>query len=192
MRRVIVIIAAVLLISVATWYVRRDDGALGRANPAASATSSARARDAAAKSASAEAATVNGNTRRPANGKAGGTAWSPEEFPLAAELNAPGSTIARDLDVIRQILEGWRTNFPHDGNPVGDNSEITAALLGDNRLSLALVPKGHPAVNERGELCDRWGTPFRFHALSGTRMEIRSAGPDRKFGTDDDALWSPQ
>jgi hypothetical protein len=40
-------------------------------------------------------------------------------------------------------------------------------------------------------LCDRWGTPLRFHQLSGERMEIRSAGPDRKFGTPDDALWSP-
>jgi hypothetical protein len=107
-------------------------------------------------------------------------------------LNAPNSTIARDLDIVRQLFEAWQSNFPREGNPVGENAEITAALMGDNRLGLALIPKDHRALNSRGELCDRWGTPFRFHQLSGTQMEIRSAGPDRKFATDDDAVWTPQ
>jgi hypothetical protein len=114
-----------------------------------------------------------------------------DDFPLAALLNAPNSTIFRDLDTLSQILDGWRTLFPRDGNPVGENHEITAALTGDNRLELVLIPENHPAINPQGELCDRWGTPFRFHQLSGERMEIHSAGPDRKFGTDDDASWSP-
>jgi hypothetical protein len=120
---------------------------------------------------------------------AGGTLA--EEFPLAVELNAAGSSVARDLDRMSQIMDAWRTNFPGEGNPVGENHEITAALMGDNPLGLKLIPRNHPAVNARGELCDRWGTPLRFHQLSGERMEIRSAGPDRKFGTSDDALWSP-
>lgn len=115
----------------------------------------------------------------------------PSDFPIAAPLNAPDSTIARDLDVMRQLFEAWLSNFPREGNPIGENAEITAALMGDNRLGLALVPRGHRAVNERGELCDRWGTPFRFHQLSGTQMEVRSAGPDRKFATEDDAVLTP-
>lgn len=114
-----------------------------------------------------------------------------EDFPLAASLNAPHSNIHGDLDTLRIMLEAWRSNFPRDGNPVGENAEITAALAGDNRLALALIPKNHPAINARGELCDRWGTPFRFHQLSGEHMEFRSAGPDKKFGTADDALESP-
>jgi len=113
------------------------------------------------------------------------------DFPIAAPLNAPDSTIARDLDVVRQLFEAWLSNFPREGNPIGENAEITAALMGENRLGLALIPRGHRAVNERGELCDRWGTPFRFHQLSGTQMEVRSAGPDRKFATADDALLTP-
>ena len=116
----------------------------------------------------------------------------PAEFPIAARLNATDSTITRDLDILQQLLDAWRSNFPREGNPVGENTDIAAALTGANRLGLALVPKNHPALNERGELCDRWGTPFRFHQLSGERMEIRSAGPDRKFATDDDAAWTPQ
>lgn len=114
------------------------------------------------------------------------------DFPIVAPLNAPGSTVARDLDVVRQLFDAWQSNFPREGNPVGENAEITAALMGQNRLGLALIPKGHRAVNERGELCDRFGTPYRFHQISGTRMEIRSAGPDRKFATEDDAIWTPQ
>jgi hypothetical protein len=118
-------------------------------------------------------------------------ASSEADFPIAAALNAPNSTLARDLDIVRQIFEAWQSNFPREGNPVGENAEITSALMGENRLGLALIPKDHRAVNSRGELCDRWGTPFRFHQLSGSRMEIRSAGPDQKFLTDDDAVWTP-
>lgn len=113
------------------------------------------------------------------------------DFPIAAPLNAPDSTIARDLDLVRQLFETWRSNFPREGNPIGENAEITAALMGKNRLELALIPPGHRALNERGELCDRWGTPFRFHQISGTQMEVRSAGPDRKFATEDDAVLTP-
>ena len=118
-------------------------------------------------------------------------AFSAEQFPIVAPLNQPGSTIGRDLDTLSQVLDAWRTNFPRDGNPVGENSDITGALAGDNALGLVLIPKNHPAINGRGELCDRWGTPFRFHQLSGHRMEIQSAGPDRKFATADDAIWNP-
>ena len=131
-------------------------------------------------------------TSRTAEGPSG-TAADPEtDFPIAAPLNAPGGGIAQDLDIVSQLFDAWQSNFPRDGNPVGENAEITSALMGNNRLGLALIPKGHRAVNERGELCDRWGTPLRFHQLSGTKMEIRSAGPDRKFATDDDAVWTPQ
>jgi hypothetical protein len=72
------------------------------------------------------------------------------------------------------------------GNPVGNNAEITAALLGDNAKQLKLEVPGGSTVNPAGELCDPWGTPWFFHQLSGTKMELRSAGPDRKLYTPDD------
>jgi hypothetical protein len=43
-------------------------------------------------------------------------------------------------------------------------------------------------INEKGELVDAWGTPFFFHQLSGSEMEIRSAGPDKVMWTDDDLV----
>ena len=117
--------------------------------------------------------------------------FNPADFPIAARLNAGDSTIQRDLEILSQVLEAWRSNFPREGHPVGENFEITRALTGGNRLELALIPPKHPSINSAGELCDRWGTPFRFHQISGEEMEIRSAGPDRRFATGDDALWIP-
>ncbi len=114
-----------------------------------------------------------------------------ERSPLADQLNAPASDIRADLRLVADIVATFRSNFPRAGNPVGSNPEITAALTGKNPLHLALIPPDHPAINARGELCDRWGTPFFFHAESGTRMAIRSAGPDKKMWTDDDVVFAP-
>ena len=47
---------------------------------------------------------------------------------------------------------------------------------------------GKVSRNERGELTDAWGTPYFFHQLSGTEMEIHSAGPDRRMFTGDDLI----
>src|SRR5687767_2731966 len=44
------------------------------------------------------------------------------DFPIIAPLNAPGSTVQRDLDVVSQLFEAWQSNFPREGNPVGENA----------------------------------------------------------------------
>lgn len=115
----------------------------------------------------------------------------PERSTLLDDLNLPAGTIQSDLRLVQEVFAAWRTNFPRDGNPVGENADITRALAGANALNLALVPRDHSALNTAGELADRWGTPFRFHQLAGDRMEIRSAGPDRRFGNADDAVLTP-
>ena len=115
-----------------------------------------------------------------------------ERSTLADLLNAPSKNIRDDLRVVSEILETFRTNFPRTGNPVGTNAEITAVLAGNNKLQLALIPANHSAINRStGELLDRWGTPFFFHAESGSRMEVRSAGPDKKHHTADDEAFTP-
>ena len=126
-------------------------------------------------------------------------ATSPTPAPGATEprselvdgLNDPRGSVEADLRLLNEVFSAWLTHFREGGIPIGDNREITAALTGGNPLGYAFVPKDHPALNARGELCDRWGTPFRFHVLSRMQMEIRSAGPDRRFGTADDAEWAP-
>lgn len=107
------------------------------------------------------------------------------------KLNSGGLTIQDDLRLLNDLFFSWQATYPKEGNPVGSNQEITAAFTGANLHTLALIPRSHPALSPNGELLDRWGTPFFFHQLSRSRMEIRSAGPDRKFYTDDDALYTP-
>lgn len=110
---------------------------------------------------------------------------------LADALNSPATDIRADLRLVSEILATFRSNFAREGNPVGTNAEITAALVGRNQLRLSLIPADHPAINSRGELCDRWGTPFFFHAESAAQMEIRSAGRDRRLWTEDDVVQTP-
>ena len=111
--------------------------------------------------------------------------------PVVGGLWDPAGSVERDMEIMSLVFETWQSNFPGLGNPGGENHEITAALMGDNRLKLELIPPDHPAINAAGELCDRWGTPLFFHQLSGEEMELRSAGPDREHCTDDDVLWTP-
>jgi hypothetical protein len=59
-------------------------------------------------------------------------------------------------------------------------------LRGRNPAQERFLPDQHSAFNTQGQLVDRWGTPLFFHALGSGQFEIRSAGPDRKFWTDDD------
>ncbi|PWU14140.1 MAG: hypothetical protein C5B50_17870 [Verrucomicrobia bacterium] len=75
------------------------------------------------------------------------------------------------------------------GNPVGTNQEITQALNGDNPKQINFLnPDAGMRVNALGELIDAWGTPYFFHQLSATEMEIRSAGPDKVMWTGDDLV----
>mgnify|MGYP001436922171 CR=1 FL=1 len=108
-------------------------------------------------------------------------------LPMAAELSASlrqeNGTPEDELAAVGQLLYFYRQAFGE--NPVGDNTEIVAALSGGNVRKAAWLPQDCPAV-AGGKLVDRWGSPYFFHALSAREMEIRSAGPDRELFTSDD------
>ena len=110
---------------------------------------------------------------------------------VGAGLNALEGTAREDLLVLDRILSAWRSNAGGKGNPVGTNREITAVLTGNNRWNFAIISPDHPAINAAGELCDRWGTPLFFHQISGTKMELRSSGPDRERFSGDDVVITP-
>jgi hypothetical protein len=101
-------------------------------------------------------------------------------------LSARGAEAQADSEKINHMLRDYRTLMGE--NPVGTNSEIMKALMGANPKNLRLGPPEGMSLNGAGELVDPWGTPFFFHAQSGTQMEIWSAGPDRKMGTADDII----
>jgi hypothetical protein len=75
------------------------------------------------------------------------------------------------------------------GNPVGNNPEITSQLNGNNPKHINFInAAAGMRLNENGELIDPWGTPYFFHQISGTDMEIHSAGPDKIMWTTDDLI----
>lgn len=99
----------------------------------------------------------------------------------------PDLEIARnDAENIGLMLRDFRT--VQGENPTGSNAEIMKAVMGGNKKGAQLGPPTGMALNQDGELVDRWGTPVFFHQLSGNEMEIRSAGPDRKLYTGDDVI----
>lgn len=107
--------------------------------------------------------------------------------PLADKLNAPDSDGPRDIAIVRNLFTHYRERY--GGVPTGeDNATFVNALTGNNPQRLAFLERHHPAINVRGELLDRWGTPFVFHLQSRDQIEVRSAGPDRELYTADDLV----
>ncbi len=91
------------------------------------------------------------------------------------------------LEALHTSIQKYGLTF--GGNPVGTNAEITRALNGDNPTHARFLSDGDGhRVNGAGELVDEWGTPYFFHQLSATQMEVHSAGPDRRMWTRDDLV----
>jgi hypothetical protein len=93
------------------------------------------------------------------------------------------------LENMRHAIHDYGAMF--GGNPWGTNPEITSQLTGKNPKHVNFIQAGAGLrINANGELIDPWGTPYFFHQLSGTDMEIHSAGPDRIMWTSDDLVVS--
>jgi hypothetical protein len=106
---------------------------------------------------------------------------------MPAPAPPPGPSPLTVLDNARVAIHSYNGRFGE--NPVGDNAEITAALMGNNPKQVNFVtPESGLRVNEKGEMIDAWGTPFFFHQLSGQITEIRSAGEDKIMWTLDDQV----
>lgn len=113
-------------------------------------------------------------------------------LPIAADairLNAPGGNCRDDIAFLDLVISQYGRLL--DGNPVGDNRAISAALRGDNPKGIAFLPSKGAFLDADEHLVDRWGTPYFFHAIASQRMDIVSAGPDREFWTADDITGRP-
>lgn len=69
---------------------------------------------------------------------------------------------------------------------MGANEEFAAALMGHNATKTVFLAPPHPCLNAQGQLVDRWQTPLFFHVRDATRIDVRSAGPDKTLWTADD------
>jgi hypothetical protein len=101
----------------------------------------------------------------------------------ASRMIISSITPEESLDLISQIMGHYR--YAYQENPVGENSEITDRLLGNNPKKIVFIAPDCKAL-QGGNLVDPWGTPLFFHALSAEQMDVVSAGSDREFWTDDD------
>lgn len=67
--------------------------------------------------------------------------------------------------------------------PPGNNVAIAKALLGQDGKKVLILAVRQNDLNDKGEIVDAWGTPFRFY-FSGTEVLIRSAGPNQIWEDD--------
>src|ERR1041384_810127 len=82
-----------------------------------------------------------------------------------------------EMEPVKFVVRDFRAALGE--NPVGNNAEITKALMGANRKKTRLLDTAAVRLNDKGELVDHWDTPYFFHQISAQEMEIRSAGPDK-------------
>ncbi|MDD5199193.1 MAG: hypothetical protein PHC88_05265 [Terrimicrobiaceae bacterium] len=100
-------------------------------------------------------------------------------------LNQSGQSAREDMQAVHTVLADYHTVFG-EVPPGGLNEEITRGLMGDNPKKIIFLRAKESDLSASGELLDRWGTPYFFHKLSHDLIDLRSAGPDRKFWTRDD------
>lgn len=72
--------------------------------------------------------------------------------------------------------------------PTGENAAIAKALFGENRLKIPFLGWKPQNLSSEGELLDPWGTPYQIKMSADGPIEIRSAGADLLFWTEDDAV----
>jgi hypothetical protein len=113
-------------------------------------------------------------------------AADPPSAPPTRRVSDVDPELAGDFDQIILMFRSYRTITGE--NPVGTNEEMMKSIMGGNPKGATLGPPEGQSVNEKGELIDRWGSPYFFHQLSKVHTEIRSAGPDRRMWNEDDLI----
>lgn len=92
-----------------------------------------------------------------------------------------------DLTLMSRLMDNSLLLLKSSANqPLSANEDWAALFRGQNAARERFLSDNSIALNAKGQLIDRWGTPLFFHALGGGRNEVRSAGPDGKLWTDDD------
>ncbi|HEY5792681.1 MAG TPA: hypothetical protein VIS74_05240 [Chthoniobacterales bacterium] len=130
---------------------------------------------------------------KPAEQTAAGIYFLPEIAEISRNLNAPRGSVEEDVMIIRGVIEIYRRNNAGAVPEGFDNAQITAKLRGENARRFSVLDPNleSSALNAKGELLDRWGTPYYFHKASRELLEVRSAGPDGKFWSRDDVPAGP-
>lgn len=112
--------------------------------------------------------------------------------PLAAGLNSPSGDALYDVQTLGALIRQYLRMLGHQqGPPIANDTDLANVLTGRNPMQLVLIPPGNPALSQDGHLRDRWGTPYYIHPAGDGQFEVRSAGADGKFFTNDDLVDEP-
>ena len=100
--------------------------------------------------------------------------------------------IARAASDVRQIgydlKEYCRTNGRLPSDVTTGAVSVWSALF-SNRMDVFSAPMPLQWTNSAGELIDPWKLPYRIEPAGTTNFVMRSAGPDGKFGNQDDVVF---
>lgn len=86
----------------------------------------------------------------------------------------------RDVVHLAVGLEAYKDEYGEF--PAGEQAVILQALFGKNPRKIVFYEVSPKRLNSKGEMADRWGTPYRIEIDAKTyRPHVSSAGKDRIF-----------
>lgn len=109
---------------------------------------------------------------------------------MLEDYASEGSSGSEDLKIMARFLDSvFLLVKQRNSADYSTNEDLVLFLLGQNSHRSPFLRKDTTAINKKGQLIDRWGSPLILHPVSQKLLELRSAGPDRKPYTADDLLW---
>jgi hypothetical protein len=115
---------------------------------------------------------------------------------IAASLPSSGvfnagkrAALSNELNQVQTAVLNYYTEYSE--YPVtSDNATLIKILTGltatENSRQIAFLTVKPSDENAKGELLDPWGTPLEMSVTHDGVIHLRSAGPDKIFGTADD------
>ena len=109
---------------------------------------------------------------------------------MLADYASDDSSGKSDLQMMARFLDSvFLLVKQRDTADYATNEDLALFLKGVNPHQTAFLNPDSPALNQKSQLIDRWGSPLIVHPVSRKLLQIRSAGPDQKPYTEDDFLW---
>jgi len=108
-------------------------------------------------------------------------AWS-------ACAGAEPSKTETDIAQLQRALANYFREY--NTLPAGNSDAAMKSLTGDNPRKFVFFAFSAARAGTDGAFLDEWKTAFRITFPKPATAEVRSAGPDRKFGTRDDVFES--
>ena len=111
---------------------------------------------------------------------------------ILRDYASASTSLTEDLELLRRVNISFVTLVKNHANlAIGCNADLADALRGKNDYKQRFISDSHPALNDKGQIIDRYLTPIHLHVPSAGRYEIRSAGADKTLWTEDDVEILP-